>query len=348
MKEEYQQMMPVISVVIATFNRCDVLKVTLERLMLQTVSPSEFEVLVVDDGSGDGTAEMVKSMIATAPYELRYYWHENRGPGFTENRGIREARGNLVLLLADDIRVAADHLEQHIKTHEEYRGENYAVMGKVAQSPELPQTVMQKNWDPFRYERFEGKKLLDNIYFYACNISVKKNFLLRNGMFRERKGAAHEDVELGYRLGRKGFKIVYNEKALAWHYHEVTLSSACTRAYVLGRNMDMLSDSIPRFHVFSVYKLFTVNAGLKAMLKMLPHEIMRRSVFNAWSVKYFWLPVLGRADTSRVAVLFARRVTYRGTVYHHVRKGYEELKKQKRKQLSDRKKLGKYHRTKQL
>ncbi len=60
MKEKHQQMVPVISVVIATFNRCDVLKVTLDRLMLQTVSPSEFEVLVVDDGSGDGTEEMVK------------------------------------------------------------------------------------------------------------------------------------------------------------------------------------------------------------------------------------------------------------------------------------------------
>lgn len=328
--------LPLISVVIATFNRSDVLKVTLERLASQSVSASDFEVLVVDDGSSDDTSLIVEPMISSAPYSLRYFRHENRGPGYTENRGIRQARSKLVLLMADDIWASPELLEHHLQAHAKYPQENIAVLGKIVQSPELPQSGVQKCWDPFRYDRFKGKEFVDNIYFFACNISVKKNFLLQNGMFKEIKAAAHEDVELGYRLGQKGLRIYYEPSALGYHYHIETLPNACSRAYERGLNFNMLTENIPPSMIFPVYKICSPRAGLKTFLRMLPREMVRRCLFNKLSVKYFFLPVLQRADTNRLAAFFGSNLTYRGTVYYHVRKALWDAKKEKKKEQTKR------------
>ncbi len=320
---------PLISVVIATYNRCETLKATIEKLALQLMSPADFEVLVVDDGSTDDTAAMVESLISSMPYKLRYFWHENLGPGYTQNRGIKEADSNLVLLMADDIWATSEMLEQHLKSHKEFPNENIAILGKVIQSPDLPSTVMHKYWDPFRYDILDGKRQLDAIHFLACNISVKKNFLLENGLYRERKGAAHEDIELGYRLGQKGLKIVYNEDALAYHYHPETLDSACQRAYERGRNFDMLSENIPKSYIFPLYNIFTLQVNFWDCVKMLPREFIRKLLFNGFTVNSFWIPILNYAEVNPIAALFACGITYRGTIYYHMRLGYKDLKKRR-------------------
>lgn len=325
---------PRISVVIATYNRSSVLQVTLERLAAQTIPPGDFEVLVVDDGSRDDTKPMVHSMAPVLPYSLRYFRHENRGPGYSENRGIKEARGDLVLLIADDIWADSVLLEQHLMTHRECPNENIAVLGKVLQSSELPKTVIHKYWDPFRYDRFDGARDLDGVFFFACNISVKKRFLLENGMFKERKGAAHEDVELGYRLSRKGLRIRYNEKAYAEHFHEESLGKACRRAYERGRNFSMLSENIPEKFIFPLYRMCFLEAGWPEFVKMLPREIPRRMAFNKWSIRFLWLPVLERAETVGWARVFAHSYFFRGTIHYHLRVGYRDWKREQRRQRS--------------
>lgn len=317
----------IISVVIATYNRCTILETTLRKLALQSVSPNRYEVLVIDDGSTDRTSETVKSLIDTLPFRLRYLCHENRGPGYTQNRGIREASCKLLLLVADDIWVTPQFIEQHMKTHAEHSGENIAVLGKVLQSPELPQTTMQKRWDPFRFCLLEDKSELSSLHFFGCNISLKKEFLLRNGMYRERRGAAHEDIELGGRLGQKGLKIIYNSNALAYHYHQETLMAACQRAYERGYNFDLLKDNIPIIVLLPHYKFLTFDAGLKVFVKMLPREIIRLLLFNRLFVDFFWLPVLKCAERCSAFTLFAHSFTYRGVIGCYLRKGYKKHQK---------------------
>jgi glycosyltransferase involved in cell wall biosynthesis len=324
-----------LSVVIATFNRCGILETTLNNLAQQSISHEDFEVLVIDDGSTDGTSEVVKSLIPSLPYSLRYYRHENQGPGYTQNRGIREAHSNIVLLMADDIWATSKLLEEHLKIHKEHPEQTHAVLGKVLQSKKLPESVLLKYWDPFGFDRFRGKHIVESIYFYACNISVKKSFMIENGMFKETKGASHEDVELGYRLGQKGLKIIYNEYALAYHYHFETLSNACKRAYERGLNFNLLSENIEKSYIFPVYNIFSFEAGFKVALKMLPREILRQCLFNKYFVNFFWLPALRRAETNRLASIFARNITYRGTIFHHVREGYKDARKKENRSKTD-------------
>ena len=321
---------PLISIVIATFNRCDTLKITLEKFAAVNTQVDSFEVIVVDDGSNDGTMEMVEYLTTSLPYILRSFHHENRGPGFTQNRGIKEAKCNLVVLIADDIWPTEQFIDQHLKTHYEYPDENIAVLGKVVQSQELPPTVMNKYWNPFRYDRFEGKKQLDGINFLACNISLKKSFLAKNGMYKERPGVAHEDIELGYRLREKGLSIIYNKDALAYHYHGDNLAKACKRGYERGYNFDMISENIPKSFIFPIYHICSIEAGCKVFLQMLPREIPRLLLFNGGTVCFFWRPILELAEKNSLAAIFAKSFSYRGVVGYYQRKGYKDmLKKQK-------------------
>jgi GT2 family glycosyltransferase len=282
------------------------------------------EVLVVDDGSTDDTSETIRSMSERAPYRLRYLRHENRGPGYSQNRGLREAQNDLVLIMPDDVLPTPELPAAHVALHRENPGDHVAVLGKVLQSPDLPQTAFQRNWDPFRFDLFDGRDELDPVFFFACNLSVKRHFLLENGVFVERRGAAHEDVELGYRLGQRGLRLLYSERALAHHHHAETLSSACRRSYERGLNFDLLRDALPASVVFPMYHILSPEAGWRAYLKMLPRELLRAALFNRLTVSVFWMPLLERADRSRLAALMASNLSVRGTVYFHLRQGYRE------------------------
>jgi len=324
---------PVLSVVIATYNRCNTLTETLKRLAKQSLIGEKFEVIVVDDDSPDQTREIVNSLIPSMPYSLRYLHHKNQGPGFSQNRGIKAAHSDLIVMIVEDIWVTPQFLEQHLKTHTEYPQLHIAVLGKVLKSSQLPPTIMHKYWDPFRYDVLEGKHELDSVYFFGCNISFKKQFFLENGMFRHRGAIAHEDIELGYRLGQKGLRIIYNKDALAYHFHPETLEGACQRAYERGRNFDVLSENIPKSYIFPLYHIFTLQAGLWGCLKMLPREIVRRILFNRFTVNSFWIKILNYAEANPVAALFASNITFRGTVNYHMRLGFNDLKKKRNKAL---------------
>ena len=316
---------PLISVVIATYNRREVLRETLSRLRRQPLPHECFEVVVVDDGSTDDTAAMVEAMMGECEYSLRYYTHQNRGPGYSENVGIRAARYPLVLLIADDIWPSPSLLAEHVATHRKYPDINVAVLGGVSQSPDLPPTVLHRHWDPFQYNRFVDGAEIDAVNFLACNVSIKRDFILAGEMFRERQGAAHEDIELGYRLRQRGMRLIFAKSAAAFHHHGETLGGICKRAYERGRNFDVLLGTMPADFVLPLYKIATPKAGLAGLLKLLPRELIRGPLFNAMTVSYFWLPVLAAAEHNALARCFASGFAYRGVSGYYLRKGYKEL-----------------------
>ncbi|HQQ95800.1 MAG TPA: glycosyltransferase family A protein [Cyclobacteriaceae bacterium] len=91
-----------ITVIVATFNRCESLKNMLQALSTQNYPSSQFEVLVINDGSSDGTRSMLESMQAQVPYILRHFNQPNKGPAAARNTGIRHAKGGIVAFTDDD------------------------------------------------------------------------------------------------------------------------------------------------------------------------------------------------------------------------------------------------------
>ena len=85
-----------ITVVVPTYNRLENLRRTLAGLARQDIDPKLFEVVVVSDGSTDGTDTWLQGAACDYPFSLRPVRQDNAGPATARNRGIEEARGEVV------------------------------------------------------------------------------------------------------------------------------------------------------------------------------------------------------------------------------------------------------------
>jgi len=115
---------PFISVVIPTFNRAQELKAALESVWVQTYP--EFEVIVVDDGSTDGTDELLQHFISRLDGHgktIRYFFQANQGQSIARNTGIAEARGEWIAFLDSDDIWLPEKLEWQVRAVEQFTGQ---------------------------------------------------------------------------------------------------------------------------------------------------------------------------------------------------------------------------------
>jgi GT2 family glycosyltransferase/glycosyltransferase involved in cell wall biosynthesis len=232
-----------VSVIIPTYNRRTSLVACLNALERQSILPSEFEAIVVDDGSTDDTESELTSHRFSFP--VQYHRQSNQGPGAARNFGLTRARGELVLFIGDDIIADERLLEHHLLAHAVQPEPGAAVLGHIDWPPWLTPTpvmdyVCGEGGLQFWYYYIPNLPALDYRFFYTSNISLKRTFLeeafaagLRfDPCFRY---AAFEDSELAYRLESRGLTIHYSRDALAYHDHWMNLESFARREYNVGR-----------------------------------------------------------------------------------------------------------------
>ena len=227
-----------ISVVIPTFNREETLARVLQGLFDQTMSAGAFEVIVVDDGSRDGTASFLKSL--RAPFPVQAIIQENTGPAGARNRGVRASTGDLIVFLGDDTVPEREFLEVHRAAHREAGSRKVAVLGYTGWPRERRVTPFLHHINEyglqFGYELIADPEAVPFNFFYTSNISLPKRALLDIGLFDTTfPDAAWEDIELSYRLFRTGFTIVYRPRAVVRHHHAITFDSFRRRQERSGR-----------------------------------------------------------------------------------------------------------------
>jgi glycosyltransferase involved in cell wall biosynthesis len=224
-----------LTVIIPTFNRKTVLKKALEGYFAQSALEAIHELIVIDDGSTDGTEETIADMLRLSPFPIRYLYQTNKGPAAARNYGIKEARTDIILFTDSDIVPDRELAVQHLGWHHRYPQENIAVLGYVTWPSEPPPTPFMKWYGEmklFHYGHIRHKQRLDFRYFYSCNLSLKKAFLKMHGEFDEDfKIAAYEDTELGYRLCSAGLQIMYNREAVAYHHQFFLFADACRKTH---------------------------------------------------------------------------------------------------------------------
>jgi glycosyltransferase involved in cell wall biosynthesis len=203
-----------ISVVIPTLNRLNDLKRLLCVFNNEPFPRSDFEVIVIDDGSSDGTQEFLRSW--KGPFPLRPIFHEqNRGSATSRNDGIKAARYDIVLFLDDDLVPRRGILTHHSRHH---NGKRCAVIGNIR----YRETVMTRWVSRYLSSRGVHKIPPDTEIPFTCfwtsNASIQKEPLFRVGLFDEDfKVAGGEDTELAYRLERMGVEFRYEEEAVCFH-----------------------------------------------------------------------------------------------------------------------------------
>ncbi|MGA2427161.1 MAG: glycosyltransferase [Candidatus Acidiferrum sp.] len=222
-----------LTVVIPTYNRAGVLKKALDAYKKQSAPESIRELIVVDDGSTDGTENIVLQMRKELPFPVRYLRQSNKGPAAARNAGIREAASELILFTDDDIIPERTLVAQHLAWHNTYPDRAVALMGNLKWDADVEPTPFMGWYGSealFCYASFAGRTELEYIYFYTCNVSLKTQFLrINNGFDEDFKVAAWEDSELGFRLNKAGMRLLYNSEALAYHHQYISFDDACRR-----------------------------------------------------------------------------------------------------------------------
>src|ERR1700722_2374074 len=182
-----------LSVIIPTFNRRHVLERTLPALLAQDLPAEDYEILIVMDGSNDGTVELLRGW--KPKFAFRALEAPHRGPGAARNVGIRAATGELVLFLDDDLIAGPDLLRQHCASHS---GSDFDIIhGPIYVAAESSQTIIRhvverryesyyRNLNPAMRLRFpEGIPASIAVLSSLVNSSMPRDLLVRSDGFDE-------------------------------------------------------------------------------------------------------------------------------------------------------------------
>lgn len=205
---------PELSVIIPTHNRRDLLHRCLEALGQQTQDPSTFEVVVVDDGSSDGTADMAERL--STPFVLRVLRLDKCGKPTAGNAGIDVAGGAICLFLDDDVIASPTLVAEHLAAHEI----NVSIIGigALTQQPAAASDwyahAFARSWNE-HYEQLahERPNWSD---CYGANMSVRRSALIEVGKFSDDFATA-EDTELAFRLWSHGCVPTFLPRAHGVH-----------------------------------------------------------------------------------------------------------------------------------
>lgn len=225
---------PSTSVVIPTYNRAERLVRVLTSIEAQT-DCQPFEVVVVSDGSTDDTDAVLATLEIDVP--LRVFSQPNQGPASARNRGVREAHGDLIVFIDDDVVAGPGLVGAHQAAHR-HRSKLVTIgpMLDPADHEMSPwvrweQRMLAKQYGAMTDGRFEATAR----QFYTGNAAIRRDEIVAAGGFDDRFRRA-EDVELAYRLADRGATFEYCADAVGFHYAERSYRAWREVAYTYGRN----------------------------------------------------------------------------------------------------------------
>lgn len=237
----------VISAIVPAYNSRETLGGCLRALRAQSgLAPGELEIIVVDDGSGDGSASEARGLCDALVVN-----EHNLGAAAARNRGAAQAEGEYLLFVDADVVLipgAAATLRQALAADPAAA----AAVGRYTETPAAEGIVNVYHNAFTRYHHDLSPRDID--WFWGALGMVKKQAFVAAGGFDERyRGASAEDMEFGLALSRAGFRAVYVPEAEGAHAHHFTLRSMLVNDYkkaVLGMKLRMagrLPRRAPRF-----------------------------------------------------------------------------------------------------
>ena len=204
-----------VSVVIPTYNRRPILEKCLMALERQTPCPEleSYEVMVIDDGSTDGTPEWLREASERFPH-VRLIEQAHGGPAEGRNRGVDHARGDVIVFIDSDLVVTDSFLSCHalaLQRSWTQRGDRLCfTYGAV---------INTANFEAPTEERHKLRDL-SWAYFATGNVAIDRDVLERSGLFDTGfRLYGWEDLELGERLRQMGVELIKCPEAVGYHWH---------------------------------------------------------------------------------------------------------------------------------
>ena len=205
-----------VSVVIPTYNRQPILEKCLAALEQQLISGTaveRYEVVVVDDGSTDGTPDWLRQNAARFPH-VRLIEQSHGGPAEGRNRGVDQAHGDVIVFIDSDLVVTPVFLAMHaaaLQRSWRRTGDRLCfTYGAV---------INTANFEEPTAERHKLRDL-SWAYFATGNVAIDRSVLEQSGLFDTGfRLYGWEDLELGERLRRMNVRLIKCPEAVGYHWH---------------------------------------------------------------------------------------------------------------------------------
>lgn len=276
---------PVLSVVVCTYNRADLLRDALESICEQTVEASCYELIVVDNNSRDNTREVIEDCCSRHP-NVRYCLEEEQGLSHARNRGWREARGEYVAYVDDDCKVPDDYVAAAFDILTRL---SPAVFG----GPHYGDYNSPKpRWWKERYGSFEPSQTATDLpegeYLQGNNIIIRRELLeavegfdSRYGMVGDKLAYAEEtELQKRIRAMRPDEVIHYDPKVYVWHL-------------VRPEKMTLRWNVASRFHCgrysFRIFEHGSLQASRAPRIRLLGRAVITTfRLFGGLLLALFW------------------------------------------------------------
>lgn len=257
------------SIVIPTYNRLPILQKCLLAMEAQTYDPqliTEYEIVVVDDGSTDGTIAWLTSNPILLPH-VKIYEQEHKGASAARNLGVERALGDTIIFIDSDLVVTPTFLQSHAVALLD--GQTKAGNDKVFTYGAVINTANFEDptSEPYKVTDFS------NAYFATGNVAIAKHWLLDVGLFDLGFSLyGWEDLELGVRLKDRGIKMIKCPQAVGYHWHP---------AFTLDRIPRLIEQEIERGKMGVVFYQKHPTFDVKMMVQM---TIFHRMLWNILSL----------------------------------------------------------------
>jgi glycosyltransferase involved in cell wall biosynthesis len=285
----------------ATINRC------LESLLAQDYPKDRYEIIVVDNNSTDGTVGIVRQNPVSLLKE------ETQGPGAARNRGLADARGEIVALIDADCYAEALWLKELVRP---FRDPEVGGVGGAIESVRNKTAV-----ERFSQERRVVDHRLENVSFHphlaTANAAFRKDLIDAVGGFDESFAKASEDVDLSWRIQlERPCQLVYAEKAVVYHKHRETVRRLFAQSFLYHSTSHELytkfshCDNYPRPKVIQTIQfywafLFLIPAWF--VVRVVKWAVGKRSLYEVLYPLLEWVWRFGIATAHIKSSIIHRR-----------------------------------------
>ena len=242
-----------LSIIIPTLNRQNYLVEAINSVLDQSLPPENYEIIVVDNGSSDNTRQVIQNLNKENLNRIRYFHEKKSGLHNARHKGLKEARGEILVFADDDIIAAPLWLEMIL---ENFKSKDVALVGgKILPRWEgkIPDWIdLFKNYTKYGWtigylsllDFGDKAKIIPGKYVFGCNFSIRKKILFECGGFHPDampeeliKYRGDGETALANTVQAKGYKIMYEPTALIYHRvppERLTIEYFCRRAFNQG------------------------------------------------------------------------------------------------------------------
>jgi len=284
-----------ISIITPTFNRSDELGFLFQSIEKQNTNLNNIELIISDDGSVDGTEELVNSWKKKVTYKIKYITQKNKGPGAARNHGLENSKGDLIFFIDSDCEAHPDWIKYILA---DFKINKFGACGGPDGAKD-DFTYLQKAIDYSMTSMFttggirgHSEKMISRFFPRTHNMGITRQVYEEIGGFGDLRHG--QDIEFSNRIRKTGARISFIKKALVFHRRRTTLKQFFKQVFNWGVarvNLGKIDSGMLEFVHFLPTLSIILSILLLTILKLLNLSVI--NIFFIFIIPLIFLSFLG-------------------------------------------------------